>query len=87
MPFERFGHEVTCDRRSQLPAYFYDSALTVVRAACLMDLSLNLLPFRWMGRHIGFIEQPMNPGDIDFEWQLPLVEEWLRKAGVEPAGA
>lgn len=78
VPFEKFGREVTCDRSSQLPVYFFDSALTVVRARCLHDLQNNMLPFRWMGQRIKFIEQPANPGDIDFEWQLPIVEHWLQ---------
>jgi hypothetical protein len=82
VPFAAFNHAVNCDRSSQRPAYFYDSALTVVRAAALADLRGNLPPFRWMGRRIGFIEQKVNPGDIDYAWQIPLVEHWLREAGL-----
>jgi len=83
VPFAAFNRGVNCDRASQRPAYFYDSALTVVRASSLVDLRENLPPFRWMGRRIGFIEQKVNPGDIDYAWQIPLVEHWLTEAGVE----
>jgi len=86
VPFEAFNRGVNCDRSSQRPAYFYDSALTVVRASALVDLSGNLPPFRWMGRHIGFIEQKVNPGDIDYAWQIPLVEHWLTEAGIGQGG-
>jgi CMP-N-acetylneuraminic acid synthetase len=86
VPLEAFNRSVSCDRASQRPAYFYDSALTVVRAAALLDLRGNLPPFRWMGRRIGFIEQQVNPGDIDYAWQIPLVEHWLLEAGIVRAG-
>lgn len=80
VPFEAFNKGVTCDRSSQRAVYYYDSALTVVRATCLHDMSANLPPFRWMGSRIGHIEQEASPGDIDYEWQLPMVEQWLKRA-------
>tara|TARA_R110002072_G_scaffold1989_2_gene16416 strand:- start:134157 stop:134894 length:738 start_codon:yes stop_codon:yes gene_type:complete len=83
VPFESFKHKVSCDRSAHLPSYFSDGGFTVVRSECLIDIHDNLLPFLWMGKTIGYIEQPAGGGDIDYAWQIPVLEEWLRAEGFE----
>lgn len=83
VPFETFGDPRTlnCDRDSQGSVYFADMGLSVVRPRCLEDLDEGLLPQKWMGRRIHPIIS-WGGCDIDYEWQVPLVEFWLRKHGI-----
>ncbi len=86
VPFETFGDPATlnCDRDSQGDVYFADMGVSVVRPRCLENLEEGLLPQKWMGQRIYPI--PSWGGcDIDYEWQVPLVEYWLRKHGIEDA--
>lgn len=82
VPFETFGDPRTlnCDRDSQGNVYFADMGLSVVRPHCLEHLDDGLLPQKWMGRRIHPI-QSWGGCDVDYEWQLPMVEFWLRKHG------
>ncbi len=88
VPFETFGDPATlnCDRDSQGDVYFADMGVSVVRPHCLEHLEQGLLPQKWMGQKIAPI--PSWGGcDVDYEWQIPGVEFWLKKHGIEPAGA
>ena len=39
-----------------------------------------MLPQKWMGKNIAPI--PSEGGcDVDYEWQIPMVEHWLKKKG------
>jgi hypothetical protein len=58
--------------------------LSIVRPRCLENLHAGLLPQKWMGRRIFPLKQ-WGGLDVDYEWQIPLVEHWLRAHGVEPA--
>lgn len=88
VPFEAFGDPRTlnCDRDSQGDAWFADMGLSVVRPHCLERLEDGLLPQRWMGRRIYAIKQ-WGGCDVDFEWQIPQVEFWLRAHGITPEPA
>ena len=88
VPFETFGDPATlnCDRDSQGDVWFADMGLSVVRPRCLEDMDAGLLPQKWMGRRIAPIES-WGGCDVDYEWQLPGVEFWLREHGYEEAGA
>ena len=82
VPFETFGNPKTlnCDRDSQGDVYFADMSVSVVRSKCLENLKDGLLPQKWMGRKIAPI--PSWGGcDVDYEWQLPMIEFWLKKNG------
>jgi CMP-N-acetylneuraminic acid synthetase len=85
VPFEVFGDPATlnCDRDSQGDVYFADMGLSVVRPHCLEHMEEGLLPQKWMGRRIAPIDS-WGGCDVDYEWQLPLVEHWLLAHGVEP---
>ena len=86
VPFEAFGDPatLTCDRDSQGDVWFADMGLSVVRPHCLERLEDGVLPQRWMGRRIHPIKQ-WGGLDVDYEWQIPLVEHWLRAHGVVAA--
>ena len=86
VPFEVFGDPATlsCDRDSQGDVWFADFGLTIVRPHCFENIDEGLLPQKWMGQRIAPIES-WGGGDVDYEWQIPVVEFWLRQHGVEPA--
>jgi hypothetical protein len=82
VPFEVFGDPKTlnCDRDSQGDVLYADMGCSVVRPHCLENLEEGLLPQKWMGQKIAPIYQEAGC-DIDYEWQVPLVEWWLKKFG------
>lgn len=80
VPLETFGDPRTmnCDRDSQGDVFFADMSVSIVRPRCLEDISKGLLPQKWMGQKIYPIRQ-WGGLDVDFEWQIPQAEFWLRK--------
>ena len=80
VPFETFGNPTTlnCDRDSQGDIFFADMGCSVVRPHCLDNLDDGLLPQKWMGQKIAPIQQEAGC-DVDYEWQIPVVEWWLSK--------
>jgi CMP-N-acetylneuraminic acid synthetase len=86
VPFESFGDPRTlnCDRDSQGDVHFADMAISVVRPACLENMAEGLLPQKWMGRRIATIAN-WGGCDVDYEWQVPMVDFWLRKHGFQDA--
>lgn len=80
VPFETFGDPKTlnCDRDSQGDVYFADMSVSIVRPSCMENMKDGLLPQKWMGQRIASI--PNEGGcDVDYEWQIPGVEYWLKK--------
>ena len=55
-------------------------AESIVRPSCLDALHEGMLPHKWMGRRIYPLKQ-WGGLDVDYEWQVPQVEFWLRKHG------
>jgi hypothetical protein len=86
VPLHLFGDPatLTCDRDSQGDVWFADMGLSVVRPHCLERVEDGVLPQRWMGQRIHPIKQ-WGGLDVDYEWQIPLVEHWLRAHGVDAA--
>lgn len=84
VPFESFGDPKTlnCDRDSQGDVYFADMSVSVVRPDCLENMRQGLLPQKWMGQRIAPIPN-WGGCDVDYEWQVPMVEFWLRKNGFQ----
>ena len=82
VPFEIFGNPRTlnCDRDSQGNVYYADMSVSVVRPKCLENLSDGLLPQKWMGKKIAPISS-WGGCDVDYAWQFPMVEYWLKKNG------
>lgn len=83
VPFESFGDPKTlnCDRDSQGDVWFADMGVSIVRPHCLENLEDGLLPQKWMGRKIYPLKQ-WGGLDVDYEWQIPMVEFWLKKHNV-----
>ena len=83
VPFESFGDpaKLNCDRDSQGEVYFADMGLSLVRPRCLENVHAGLLPQRWMGRKIHPLKQ-WGGLDVDYEWQIPQVEFWLKAHGI-----
>jgi len=80
--FESFGESKTlnCDRDSQGDVWFADMGVSIVRPRCLEHIEDGFLPQRWMGRKIYPLKQ-WGGCDVDYEWQIPGVEFWLKKHG------
>lgn len=86
VPIETFGDPSTlnCDRDSQGDVWFADMSASIVRPRCLEHMESGVLPQKWMGQRIYPLKQ-WGGCDVDFEWQIPQVEFWLRAHGVTPA--
>lgn len=82
VPFEVFGDPKTlnCDRDSQGDVWFADMSVSIVRPHCLEHLETGLLPQKWMGQNIYPLKQ-WGGLDVDYEWQIPQVEFWLKSHG------
>ncbi|MDF3820142.1 cytidylyltransferase [Leptospira sp. 96542] len=82
VPFETFGDPKTlnCDRDSQGDVLFADMGVSIVRPKNLVNLEDGLLPQKWMGQKILPLYQEAGC-DVDYEWQIPVVEWWLKKYG------
>ncbi|MFC1585468.1 cytidylyltransferase domain-containing protein [Fibrobacterota bacterium] len=68
-----------CDRDSQGDVYFPDCSAFVVRPKCF-DYDYGRPPFPWIGRNVLPIKQ-WGGLDIDYKWQYPMVEFWLKEHG------
>jgi len=82
VPFETFGDPaiLNCDRDSQGDVWFADMGVSIVRPRCIESLEDGLLPQKWMGQRIYPLKQ-WGGCDIDYEWQVPGVVDWLKKHG------
>ena len=83
VPLETFGDtsKLNCDRDSQGDVWFADMGVSVVRPSCLENLESGLLPQKWMGQNIYPLKQ-WGGFDVDYEWQIPQLEYWLKKEGL-----
>ena len=72
-------HGATCDRNSVGDVWFADFGAVVIRPRCLDKLD-GLGPQPWMGQRIYPLRQ-WGGFDIDYPWQLPQIEYWLRQHG------
>lgn len=84
VPFSIFGDpkNLTCDRDSQGDVWFADMGVSIVRPYNLDHLEEGLLPQKWMGQKIYPLKQ-WGGLDVDFEWQIPQVEFWLKSHGFD----
>ena len=80
VPFKTFGNPKTlnCDRDSQGDVHYADMSASVVRPKCLEKMEKGLLPQKWMGNKIAPIKSESG-FDLDYEWQLPLAENWIKR--------
>lgn len=82
VPFKVFGNPKTlnCDRDSQGDVFYADMSASIVRPKCFNNMKNNLLPQKWMGKKIMPIKS-WGGCDVDYAWQIPMVEYWLLKNG------
>ena len=62
--------------------FFADMSVSIVRPYCLENLSAGLLPQKWMGQNVAPIYS-WGGCDVDYEWQIPGVEYWLKQHGIQ----
>jgi hypothetical protein len=74
-----FGDQVTCDRGSQGDTWYADCSMFVVRTRC-MEKRNGDAPFTWLGKNVYPIRQ-WGGLDVDYHWQIPMVEYWLKEHG------
>jgi len=79
VPLDLF-EAATCDRDSQGDTFFADCSGFVVRPRCFDYETMGEPPFKWIGKRVHPLEQ-WGGLDVDYEWQLPMVEYWLRAHG------
>ncbi|MFA5147185.1 MAG: cytidylyltransferase [Candidatus Omnitrophota bacterium] len=87
VPFEVFGDpkKLSCDRDSQGDVWFADMGVSIVRPRCIENIKEGLLPQKWMGQKIYPLKQ-WGGLDVDYEWQIPQAEAWLRDHGFKGKG-
>jgi hypothetical protein len=79
IPPDFFGDNISCDRGSQGDTWYTDCSMFVVRPHCMLKKNGDE-PFTWIGRNIHPIKQ-WGGMDVDYDWQVPIVEYWLLKHG------
>jgi len=82
IPLEAIGDPSTFNtsRDSHGNVHFTDGSVIVIRPRALENISEGLPPHRFMGKKIGSIPN-WGGCDVDYEWQVPMVEFWLRAHG------
>ncbi len=82
VPFEVLGDpsEMSSIRGAEGDCYFCDLAVQILRDRCFTNMWEGQLPFRWMGNRSYALTSDYG-FDIDYEWQIPVIEHWLREHG------
>ncbi len=69
------------ERDAQGKIYFTDGSF-IVRPKCLENIEHGMMPYPWMGNSAYAIEN-WGGFDVDYSWQIPQVEFWLREQGFD----
>lgn len=78
-PFSRSLADSSRDKLGDI--YFIDNCLRVVRRRALFsEVASSRLPYSWMGERTSPIVH-QGGFDVDYDWQIPGVERWLRQHG------
>jgi len=80
IPFDQFKFKVDSNRQKQDKVYFHDCGASIVRPHCIENVHQGLLPQKWMGKKIYPLTQ-IGGLDIDYPYELPLAENWLKEKG------
>lgn len=67
-------------RDSQGAVYYCDLSIQVMKPSCFENMEEGQLPFKWQGKKSKAIVTDFG-FDIDAEWQVPVIEYWLKKHG------
>ena len=71
---------VTTAPNSDAEVWYPDHGAQVMRPRCLEGQCSGRPPFPWLGRNILPLKQ-WGGGPVDYQWQIPAVEYWLKKNG------
>ena len=80
IPFENFDFTIDSNRQKKDLVYFHDCGVSIVRPKCLENIEDGLLPQKWMGKKIFPLTQ-RGVLDVDYDYELPIVEHWLKTNG------
>ena len=80
IPFNKFKFTIDSNRQKKDSVYFHDCGVSVVRPSCLENIKEGLLPQKWMGKKIHPLIQEGGL-DIDYLYEVPIAEGWLRGKG------
>ena len=80
IPFDQFKFKIDSNRQKQDKVYFHDCGASIVRPHCIENVHQGLLPQKWMGKKIYPLTQ-IGGLDIDYPYELPLAENWLKEKG------
>lgn len=72
--------EVTSIRSSQGDVYFADLTIQILRPSCFKNMDEGTPPLKWMGQKTYGLEIEYG-FDLDEEWQIPVLEYWLKSHG------
>jgi len=72
--------DVTSIRSSQGDVYFADLTIQIMRPQCFEEIDAGTPPLKWMGQKTYGLEIEYG-FDLDEEWQIPVLEYWLRTHG------
>jgi len=65
-------------RNSQGACYFLDFSVQVLRRECFESMGRTDTIFKWMGKKPKALIRDARVFDVDEEWQLGVVEEWVK---------
>jgi CMP-N-acetylneuraminic acid synthetase len=77
---------VSSIRDSQGDTYFCDLSVQVLKRRCFTHMDEGMQPFKWMGRKAYALRNDYG-FDADAEWQVLVLEHWLRERGFSDADA
>jgi CMP-N-acetylneuraminic acid synthetase len=82
VPLESFGKtsEMSSIRGGEGGCYFCDLSTQILKRRCFTNMSEGSLPFLWHGQNIYALINDFG-FDIDYEWQIPVLEHWLLTHG------
>lgn len=76
----KYFQNISSIRSSQGDVYFVDFTIQIMRPTCFVNMDEGTPPLKWMGKKTYGLEVDFG-FDIDEEWQIPVIEYWLKKAG------
>ena len=63
------------DKNAVGDVYFFNGSFWAMRRKAFLSNN-GLLPFAWLGKNVGYIEQDPSCMEIDAEWQIPVVQKY-----------
>ncbi len=82
VPHEALGDtdSMSSIRGGEGACYFCDLTVQILRDRCFKNMWEGQLPFRWQGQRSIALKNDYG-FDIDAQWQIPVVEYWMKEHG------